>query len=81
MKNKRNMDDEIYQGKFFEFGEGDETILVCPACPQDRKYLRQGSVVFVKNGFGDIDRIEFENWVCKKHGSVRPEWYWKGDFV
>jgi hypothetical protein len=70
-----------YKGKWIEFGEGYEAILVCPVCPTCHKFLKQGNVVFVKNGFGDIDHIDFESWLCKVHGALKPEWCWKEDVI
>ena len=72
---------EDYSGKYLEYGEKEEAILVCPVCSECHKFLTQGKVVFVKNGLGDIDHIDWKDWKCKTHGHCQPEWFWKGDFV
>lgn len=52
----------------FEDPEGG-SIIVFPYCPKCGKFIKRGQVF--TNGIGETT---FENWVCKKHGEVSPNW-------
>ena len=74
-----NDEESDFIGPFYEYGDDGEEVVVSGRCPDCRKFIKFGIVLSVKNRFGELDHYEFNNFVCKTHGEVKPIWYWKAD--